>query len=170
MSGRLHRHDPMAGVGTFAFRFRLGTAADLPLCAELLHPGIRMPAPIRASLPELWHSLLKEGALRVAVIEDLEQSGRMEAFGFSLFVSDEFIEGFLERPRPCLSVAIYQSIMAGKSVILTQRQIRTANSTTGLYLVPVHAGLRRWDLSHPRTMQVMPAFNKGSSSCMPAST
>lgn len=146
---------------SFAFRFRLGTTADLPRCAALLHPGLRMPPAIRARIPELWYLLLKEGSLRVAVIEDLEQPGSVEAFGFSIFVSEAFIRDTLARPTSRMLVAIYQSVLTGKSPVLTQRQIRAANSTTGLHLVPLHAGLRHWQLSHPRTMQVMPAFNTG---------
>ena len=161
MSSRLARRDPTPGAASFAFRFRLGTAMDLSRCAALLHPGLRIPSDIRERLPELWGDLLREGSLRAAVVEDLEQPDRVEAFGFSVFVSDEFIGDFLARPKPYLSVAIYQSILAGKSAVLTPRQIRAANATTGLHLVPIHAGLRHWELSHPRTMQVMPALSVG---------
>ena len=141
--------------GPSAFRFRLGSAADLPHCVALLPPGFRAPHRVRSQLVELWHQLLATEARTFAIVEDQERAwpDNIEAFGMSAFLTDNFMDEYLKAPEPYLAALVYERMLANSSVILTPAQLRAANTTTGIHVVSLHAGMRNWDFSHPRTAQ-----------------
>jgi DNA-binding CsgD family transcriptional regulator len=138
-----------------AFRFRLGTVADLSHCIALMPPGFRAEGRVQAKLVELWHRLLATDARTFAIVEDLERPypDNIEAFGLSVFVTDSFLNEFLEAPKPYLPALIYARMMENLPVILTPAQLRSANATTGINIVTLHGGMRNWDFADPRTLQ-----------------
>jgi hypothetical protein len=142
-----------------AFRFRIGTRADLPHCAKLLPAGFRASSAIRHRLIDLWDQLLTADAKTFTVIEDLEQKhpANIEAFGLSVFVTDRFAEEFCAAPRPHLPAIVYERMLAGDNVVLTPQELLRANTTTGINIAVLHFGLRNEDLADARTAQALAA-------------
>ena len=145
--------------GSAAFRFRIGTRSDLPHCEKLLPAGFRTSSVIRKQLIQLWERLVAADAKTFAVIEDLEQTypANIEAFGLSVFVTDQFAEEFCASPRPSLPALVYERMLAGEHVILDSQELLRANTTTGINIVALHFGMRNEDLADARTAQVLAA-------------
>lgn len=142
-----------------ALRFRIARREDLPHCVELLPKGFRASDTVRRQLVHLWGKFLAAEGRTFTVIEDLERPHpeSIEAFGLSLFVSDRFFEEFCAAPRPYLPALCYERMLAGDDILLTEEQIRAANSAGGLSIVNLDFGLRNSDLSDTRTTQVLMA-------------
>jgi DNA-binding CsgD family transcriptional regulator len=142
-----------------ALRFRLASRADLPYCVKLLPAGFRASSRVRRHLVDLWGRLLALEARSFTVVEDLERPypANMEGFRLSVFVTDRFFSQFCASPRPYLSALSYERMLAGEDLVLSAKQLRTANSTTGLNLIVLHLGLRNEDLSDARTAQMLAA-------------
>ena len=142
-----------------ALRFRIARREDLPHCVELLPQGFRASDAVRRQLVHLWGKLLAAEGRSFTVIEDLERRHpeSIEAFGLSLFVTDRFFEEFCAAPRPYLPALCYERMLAGDDIVLTEDQIRMANSAGGLSIINLDFGLRNYDLSDTRTKQVLMA-------------
>jgi hypothetical protein len=140
-----------------AFRFRIGSPADLPYCAKLLPAGFRPSPRVRRSLIALWDRILAHDAKCLSIVEDLELDypSNIVGFGLSVFVSDRFFEDFCAGPRPQLSAFFYERMLAGEDVVLSSDELRRINSTTGLSLLVLHFGLGNQDLSDSRTAQIV---------------
>jgi DNA-binding CsgD family transcriptional regulator len=138
-------------------RYRLAAESDLETCRTLLHPGCRLGAGVGDKLVDLWAKLLASGALTFSIIEDPRRAhpDGIKAFGASVFVTDPFAEEFSRTPLPYLSGIIYQRIVAGRSPVLTRRQVRDANSSSGLNLVVLHFGLRNHDMANDETQRAL---------------
>jgi DNA-binding CsgD family transcriptional regulator len=120
--------------------------------------GFRANARIRERLPDLWTRVLAEEAQTFAIVEDLEREypANIEAFGFAVFVTDSFLEEFCASPRPYLAAVIYERLLDGRDdVLLTPKQLVTANSTSGINIAGLHVGMRTDDLANPRTAQAV---------------
>jgi len=144
-----------------AFRFRVATPADLPHCVELVPAGFRASTTIRDRLVHLWERLLAAEAMTFAIIEDLQRGhpASIEAFGLSVFVTDRFVEEFCSSPRPYLPAIVYERMLAGENVVLSAQELLKANTTTGINIVVLHAGLRNEDLTAARTAQALPTVS-----------
>lgn len=142
-----------------AFRFRKGTPADLAHCLELLPAGFQPSRQVRRRLPGVWNELVAREAHTFAIIEDFERPypERIESFGLSMFVSDEFVAQFTASPRPQLAAFAYEQMLAGEHVMLTGDELARANSTAGLNVIVLHFGMRNHDLAHPRSAQALSA-------------
>src|SRR6266567_2355319 len=142
-----------------AFRFRLGAAADLPHCVELLPAGFRADSLIRRRIIDLWTRLLASEARTFTVIEDLEQvhPASIEGFGLSVFATDRFVDEFCASPRPYLAAIVYERLLAGDNVVLTPEELLTTNATSGLNVISMHFGLRNENLADARTAQALAA-------------
>jgi hypothetical protein len=140
-------------------RFRLATEHDLPSCRTLVHPAFRASPAVRDQMVRLWTELLASGSGTFGVIEDPARPhpDAIEAFGFSVFVTDRFAEAICDCPRPYLAALIYEDMMAGRSPVLLQRAVRAANATDGLNLAVLHFGLRDPDMTNERTQRALQA-------------
>ena len=107
----------------------------------------------------LWERLLAADGRSFTIIEDLERHhpDSIEGFGLSLFVTDRFFDEFCAAPRPYLPAHCYEQMLAGDDLVLTEEQLRAANSTEGLSIINLDFGLRNYDLSNARTQQVLAA-------------
>jgi hypothetical protein len=140
-------------------RFRLATEHDLPTCRTLLHPGFRASPAVRDQMVRLWTELL---AIRPGTFGVIESPARphpdaIEAFGFSVFVTDRFAEAICGCPRPYLAALIYEDMLGGRSPVLSQGEIRDANASDGLNLAVLHFGLRDPDMTKERTQRALQA-------------
>jgi len=136
-------------------RFRLVEPADLPACRSLLNPALRLGRRVLDRLPGIWRALAVCGTF--SVIEDpiKPHPDCIMGFGASVFVSDRFVEGFVADRRSYLDAALYQRIIDGPSPVLSEAEIRAANSGDGLNLVVLSYGLRDHDLTNPVTQRVL---------------
>lgn len=115
------------------------SARDVQACVELLaaHPTERHRyGPLLKDLPAVWKNLLRSESIISNVMEDTEAATRRpQAFGASVFVTDEFLER-CKTPQPrWLGRELVRQISRGDSPVLTPREIREANSGDGLNLV-----------------------------------
>lgn len=142
-------------------RYRFAKSADFKTLHGLLRPSFRASRQVQISLPDLWESLSAKGLIRATVVEDPEQSPEqaLQMIGVSGFVSDDFAERYLSDPHPGLANEVYKQVLAGKSPLLSQSEIRTANSGGGLNLVMLHFVLRNPDLGDPKVQDTMVAVN-----------
>jgi hypothetical protein len=140
-------------------RFRLATEHDLPTCRTLLHPGFRASPAVRDQMVRLWTELLASRPGTFGVIEDSARPhpDAIEAFGFSVFVTDRFAEAICGCPRPYLAALIYEDMLGGRSPVLSQGEIRDANASDGLNLAVLHFGLRDPDMTKERTQRALQA-------------
>jgi hypothetical protein len=146
---------------TAAWRFRLGEPADLPDCVKLMPPGFRMSEAVRSALIPCWTQLIESEAVAFAVMQDMSRPGppEIEGFGFSVFVTDEFIETFRAAPQPYVANLFYERLLAGEDVVMSQAQLASANATTGINILTMPYGLPTHDFSNPRAMQVLTVGN-----------
>jgi hypothetical protein len=109
---------------------------DLPESLKL-HPaknGAEIVGRTRAL--KAWRELLEmDHATRSAVVE-VRTNGRTEivGFGFGSFAKNDFAESEIRDPRPGLNARIIESVVVGKSVIATYREVRDANTRGDLQM------------------------------------
>lgn len=142
---------------TGTFRFRMGTAADLPVCETLLPPGFRAPEAVRRELPEVWRQIIDSDAKVFAIVEDIESEfpHNIEAFGLNVFPNDRFADEFCSAPRAYVAALFYERLLAGDDVLPTREQLARANAGSNINALVLHFGLRDPDLSHERSMRAL---------------
>jgi len=147
---------PFGAVAT-AFRFRKGKPADLPHCVSLLPAGFRATDQVRERLLHLWQTLIASEASTFAIVENLEcpWPARIDAFGMSIFVTEEFMSKFTAAPRPQLSALVYERMIAGEQVLMTAKELAKANASSGINVLSLHFGMRNGDLVSPRSAQAV---------------
>ena len=69
-------------------------------------------------------------------------ASHIAAFAASAFVSQSFVESEMSEPKPGLVARIISSIDGGRPVILTETELRRANTNCGLHLVVL---ISRWN-------------------------
>ena len=136
-------------------RFRLAEPADFPTCRTLLNPALRLGSQLLERLPSVWRALAVCGTFSVVEDPIKPHPERIEGFGASVFVTDQFVDAFAGERRNYLDAAVYQRIVDGPSPVLSEAEVRAANSGAGLNLVVFNYGLRDHDLSNPVTQRVV---------------
>lgn len=127
-----------------SIRFRVPLPKDIRRCVEIVaeHPilGPRYASAI-ADLPEVLLSLLGRDACLCAVFEQFDgHSARLLGSGIATFVSDEFVREVKTPPSFWAVPEIVRRIKGGDSPILTDREVREANSKGGLNVFSWHTG------------------------------
>ena len=139
------------------FRFRMGTAADIPVCEKLIPPGFRPPKPVRRRLPEVWRLIVDSDAKVFAIVEDIESEfpHNIEAFGLNVFTNDRFVDEFCAAPRAYVAALFYERLLAGDDVLPTREQLAHANAGSNVNVLVLHFGLREPDLSQERSARAL---------------
>ena len=139
-----------------ALRWRPLHTEDVGACTEIVatNPVIRSRyGSTIGDLGRAWLRVLGSGAMTNAVLEEVE-SGRpmICGVGVAVFVSDEFIRE-LKTSAFWFGPELVKRVLSGNSPVLSNQQVRKANSAEGLNLL-VWEGLahpafeRRADVSH----------------------
>lgn len=136
-------------------RFRLVESRDFPTCRSLLNPALRLSRRVLDRLPTLWRALALFGTFSIVEDPVKPHPDSVQGFGASAFVSDQFVDDFLDARRNYLDAALYERIIAGPSPVLSESQVAEANASDGLNLVVLNYGLRDHDLSKPSTQRVL---------------
>jgi DNA-binding CsgD family transcriptional regulator len=138
---------------------------DVRECVEIVaaHPIV---APrygdALADLRPAWLRLLSSNGFASAVVFEDEVDGarpRMLAVGIAVFASDDFLRELKTPPFFWIGPEIARRVARGDSPLLSEKQIRKANSSGGLNLVVWHASLRMEDVKRVEVWtELMTAF------------
>jgi hypothetical protein len=109
---------------------------DVRECAEMVarHPviGLRYGSAIQYLRPA-WLALLGCAAMIAAIFEEVtEAQTRTCAFGVGIFVSDDFVRELKTPPPFWFGPELATRVMNGTSPVLSDSQVREANSGEGL--------------------------------------
>jgi len=109
---------------------------DVAVCVEIVarHPFIGPRyADILPALPATWLSLLGREAFRPSVYEDFSDSpARLLGVGCSAIISDDFLREAKTPPFFWIGAELTRRISSGRSPLLTDKQVREANSDGGI--------------------------------------
>jgi hypothetical protein len=131
-------------------RYRPMQAADIPGCVAGIaaHPvlGARYGS-LLEQLPSAIHCALGHDALISAVFEEFQNSAtRFLGAGLAVFVSDEFFRELKTTPFFWVGPELVKRIARGNSPLLSDAEVRDANSTVGLNLLVWHNTIHPVDL------------------------
>lgn len=123
---------------------RKGTAYDLANCYAL-HESVQLPYPptTRRVLPEMWRTLLSNGAMQLFLVEDRARpvGSRIVSFGATVFVTNEFCSQARSTLPPYLGVELARQYNASRRLLVLNRaQIARANAGDGLNTVMCFKG------------------------------
>jgi hypothetical protein len=132
-----------------ALRFRPMQPKDVRECAEIIkaHPVIG-PRYGRAigELHRAWLRLIGSEAMTTAVYEEVDGATvRKCGVAVGLFVHQEFMREVKTPPLFWLGAELVKRITAGRAPVLSDKQVREANSAEGLNLI-VWEALPRMEL------------------------
>ena len=130
--------------------------ADLAECLALHPPAMGHELIGRNRAVHVWRTLLEHPSCNFVIIEFKEPTPgcKTAGFGASAFVSRAFVEEEISRPRPGLNARIMASIAAGAPVVLTETELRHANTYDGLHLVILCAAWKRNQLTDAQVQEV----------------
>jgi hypothetical protein len=115
-------------------RIRQMGPKDIHKCVALVavHPEERRRyGPLLELLPSAWLKLLRTESLKSTLVEDTDsRTPELVALGVSVFITDVFLTELKTHPRPWMGPTLTERLQS----ILTARQIREANSKSGLNL------------------------------------
>jgi hypothetical protein len=131
-------------------RYRPVQPKDAHKCVEHLakHPilGPRYGNLIEA-LPSAMTRALRDDYVTINVFEELQGSTtRFLGAGMAVFVSDDFLRAAKSVPASWIGPELVKRITVGKSPLLSEAEVRDANSTTGLNLMVWHNSCHPQDL------------------------
>jgi hypothetical protein len=117
-------------------RWRPMQRKDVPVCVEIVasHPVIGPRyGPAINNLRSAWLRLLGYDAMTTAVFEEVNDARiTIVGAGVGVFVRDEFIRELKTPPLFWFGPELMKRITAGNSPVLTDREVREANSGEGL--------------------------------------
>ena len=134
---------------------------DLIECLQLNPARIGDELVGRAPAVEIWKRLIRSRSFNSTVIEAARpaQGHRIVGFGSAVFVSPAFAEAELSNPRPGLNSRIIASIDSGRSVVLSEAELRSGNSRGGLEMVIMYGSWRRDVLDADGVSEVIVALS-----------
>jgi hypothetical protein len=119
-----------------ALRWRPMESKDVAGCAEVIaaHPVIGPRyGPALKDLGQAWLRLLGSEALTTAVFEEVERGrATLAGVGVGVFVRDNFISELKNPPQFWFGPELTKRILNGNSPVLSDREVREANSGEGL--------------------------------------
>ncbi|MEO8052553.1 MAG: hypothetical protein ABI833_19260 [Acidobacteriota bacterium] len=122
---------------------------DLIECLEIQPSRMGTELVGRSEALRAWNELIRSRSFNCIVLEaDLVAHGRrIVGFGASAFVSPAFASDELANPRPGLNSRIIASIVNGKPVVLSEAELRFANTAGDLDLVILYGSFENCLLS-----------------------
>ena len=132
---------------------------DIPDCVELLarHPivGPRYGNGIE-ELGEVWKRLLRQQSFMGVVFEEGRgRTLRKSGIGVRAFVSDSYLAEIKTAPHFWVGPDIVKRITLGRSPLLTDKQVRDANSRSGLNLYAWEGALSADNMGRPEAIHTL---------------
>ncbi len=144
-------------------RFRTLHARDLTECLGLMPPHLGLTPAQHAALPALWARLLHEPSLISGVMEDsaLPAGQRIQAWGVTIVLPQAMVRDLAldTAPRAYVCRRVYEALLNGKLVPMTDREIGLDNARGELVLMVLHYSMRRTDLNDPYVHKVVASAN-----------
>ena len=133
---------------------------DLPQCLAVNPAAMGHEAVGRRRAALAWRTLLRLPSCLAVVVESKKPiAGRhIVGFGASAFVSAAFAQAEIAAPKPGLNARIISSIDAGHPVVLSEAELRHANTYGGLHLVVLCASWIRNLLTQEQIEEVKMHF------------
>lgn len=118
--------------------------ADLAMCLEIQPACIGDELVSREKALQVWATLPRYRSFHGIVIEaDQPVAGsRIVGCGLGVFVTSEFVDSEIARPRPGLNSRIIASVSTGAPVVLTYDQLARGNASDGLDFVNMYGTWR----------------------------
>jgi hypothetical protein len=142
------------------YSFRLGTEKDLLPCVELLklEGCFKAPPTVWAAMPSAWSAGLATERLGLLIYEEIGLTGveRLQSFGMTLMVSDDFALHLRSGARAFAANEVYMNLSFSKEHVLTRNEVAKANAGSGLNLMILHNPLRHRSPHDPRLSAIMP--------------
>jgi len=112
---------------------------DLPECVECIRDvfGYRHEREL-VDLVDFWRELLSTGAAFGAVMEDADEG--IVWFSLKVFIHDDYAQFLKTEAPPFVGREVLRSWLKGASPCLGAREIRWANSTSGVNILVLNAG------------------------------
>src|SRR5438552_11538125 len=108
------------------------------------------------TLRSVWSALLGCEAFRAVVFEELERSqAKILGVGVSAIVSDQFVRELQTPPFFWVGPEITERVRRGESPLLSDRQVREANSEGGLSVVVWEGAVRAKEQSRPEVLNLV---------------
>jgi hypothetical protein len=119
---------------------------DIPACIELVasHPAIAVRYHNRLNdLGAAWSRLIPSEAANLVILEELASS-KSEIWGITgaVFVDDDFIREVKKPPFFWIGAELARRVNSLESPVLSEKQIRDANSTDGLNILVLEGHIR----------------------------
>src|ERR1700722_1237164 len=119
-----------------SLRWRPMKPKDVAGCAALIasHPVIGPRyGPALQDLGRAWLRLLGSEAMTTAIFEEVENGrANLAGVGVGVFVHDEFVREIKTRPQFWIGPELVKRVLNGNSPVLSDHQVREANSGQGL--------------------------------------
>jgi DNA-binding CsgD family transcriptional regulator len=122
---------------------REGRSEDLAACwtlYESFRPSCEKA--IWRVLPELWSALLRDGAMRLSLVENGVRApgSRIVSFSATVFVTDEFCCQARSVLPPYLGMQLVRSYLSGDLPVLSGKQVARTNAGDGLNVLMCFEG------------------------------
>jgi len=146
-------------------RYRPITHRDIAECLKLLPAWLDLTESSKAALPGLWRRLVDEPSMVSAVIEDLTQPAgtRIQAWGVTMILPRTLVETLAldAQPEPFVSRRIYEALLDGSFVPMSDREIGEANARGELTMIILHFSQRTPapDITDPTVQKVIAMAN-----------
>jgi hypothetical protein len=139
-------------------RYRPMRHRDIPECVRIVttHPALRSRyGDTIKDLPGVWRQLLNsEWSFTTAVFEETVGARvRVHGVGISVFVTEEFLREAKTPPFFWLGPELTRRIAQGRSPLLTEKQLREANSQEGLNVVIWQNGVHPEDVKRAESWE-----------------
>ncbi len=149
-------------------RYRDATLSDIAEVAAAFVGFNALPLEprVRRALPSLLQQLISSPACNVTVFEDNWGAGQaIVSVAGGVFLADAVIDRYLAAPHPGFLSSVLASLLEGGRPLLTQEEIRRANSTDGLNLavLPLPTGTVGFD--DPRHAELRKAAPQAGVRC-----
>ena len=102
----------------------------------------------RSASLESWRRLFQDPFFASLAVVSLPpiKGHELIGFGASIFVSSAFADAEITNPQPGLNSRVIESIHAGRSVLLTRKQVACANANEGIDVVILQASCWLYEL------------------------
>lgn len=132
------------------------TDHNLESCLAVNPAGAGFELAGRERALRAWKTLLKSPSFKSVVLESSQRGARPQitGFGAGVFATKTFLDHEMADPAPGLNARLIAGIAGGKSVVLTDAELRRANTDGGLCQIILYATWRRDTVAHDLVSEI----------------
>ena len=126
-------------------------------------PWLGFDAGLASAVSRLWPRLIDEPSMITGAVEDLAQpqGQRIQAWGVTMILPQALARkvGLGDRPDPFVTRRVYEALLDGSFVPMSDREIGEANARGELTMMILHFSLRNHDITNPTVQKVIAMAN-----------